>query len=122
MANAIHLICRRDDSGRLTGLALYERPDVYRSIAWEISPEDAAALVGGWVYFHPKKAQVSEFGGRVLKVEEAGSATAYGRPEIALIVRSLVAGKGQKWRGTAHGMAWTGGLVETTLPHEQGAA
>ena len=47
MAKAIHLICRRDDSGKLTGLTFVERPDIYRSVAWEISAVNAAVLVNG---------------------------------------------------------------------------
>jgi hypothetical protein len=117
MAWSIHLICRYTDTG-LRGLTLVEKPSLFRSEAWELTTAEADILVGGWVYLHPTKAEGSAFGGKVMRVADAGSVTAHGRPEIALFIESSVKGKGQKWRGANYGMAWSGGVVKGDLPHE----
>ena len=119
MPTCIHLICRSGENGGLTNLTrVPERPNVYRSETWELSRADADALAGGWLYRHPAKARPSQFRGRVLSVEESGHHTAHAKPEFAFIVKARLGGKGQKWRGAFHAMAWSSGLVEASYPHE----
>lgn len=77
------------------------------------------SLIGGWVYLHPEgKASPSEFGGVVLRVEPAkrdGKAVEDG---YALIFEARKEGRGQAWRGSSHGMAWTGGIIDAASTHE----
>ncbi len=117
MPNCIHLVCRPDKTGTLTNLKSVRHP-IYRSETWELSRADAEALVGGWLYLHPTKASPSQFGGRVISVEESGHRTARGKPEYAFLVEARLEGKGRKWRGLSHAMAWTGGVVAGSHPHE----
>jgi hypothetical protein len=119
---AIHFICRRDVDGiHLNGLSVVEGAPklTYRSCCWAISVADAEALVGGWLYLHPKKTGRSEFGGRILSFE-AGQEWpgTVNENRIAFFVEPHTEGRGQIWRGTDYGMAWTGGLVEVSLRHE----
>lgn len=83
---------------------------------------EAEELVGGWVYFHPTKRARSEFGGIVRSIEPSGGVTARGDPEVAIILEARAEARDQRWRGKAHGMAWTGGLVPLMLPHEVASA
>ena len=122
MAQSIHLICRRVHGGGLKGVTKLEPAPRFRSVSWELSAANAAALVGGWVYFHPSKTVPSEMGGRIIAVEESGERTAHDAPEVAIIFEAAVEGRGQKWRGMGHSMAWTGGNVEADLPHERPAS
>lgn len=112
MPQSTHLICRRDDGVNLNGLTkLVEGTNRYPSCCWDLSPEKAASLVGGWIYLHPKKSEPSEFGGVVLGVE----ATAIGGPSrehrYAIIFEARMEARDQPWRGADHGMAWAGGRV-----------
>lgn len=117
---AIHFICRRDDEGNLMHMDYDKASRTSRSGKWDISVEDAQSLVGGWVYFHPLKASRSEFGGTILGFEPVVDASLPHSERVVLIVRGQPDGKGQRWRGKAHGMAHSSGLVEADLPHEQG--
>jgi hypothetical protein len=120
---AIHFICKRDVDGiNLNGVSLVERTPkpIYRTCCWDIPTRDAEALIGGWVYLHPKKAASSEFGGRVIKFE-AGQEW-LGRAHenrIAFFIEAFPNGRGRVWRGADHSLAWAGGLVDADLAHEQ---
>src|SRR5215217_4270045 len=119
---AIHFICRRDVDGiNLNGVSVVQKgpSPIYRSCCWDISEPDAEALIGGWVYLHPKKTSLSEFGGRVLKFE-AGQEwlDKAHQNRVAFFLEASPRGKGQIWRGVDFSLAWTGGLVEAALPHE----
>jgi hypothetical protein len=118
MAKSIHLICRREN-GTLKGLTTVDKSaQLYRSIAWEILPSEADELVGGWVYFHPRKADKSEFGGEVVNIERLATISAHGHPEIGIVLKAKTQGRGQDWRGADHQMAHRSGLVDPDLPHE----
>jgi hypothetical protein len=119
---AIHFICRRDVDGiNLNGVSVVQKgaKPIYRSCCWDITTADAEALVGGWIYLHPKKTSPSEFGGRVLKFE-AGQEwlDKAHQNRIAFFLEARPEAKGQAWRGAGFSLAWTGGLVEVALPHE----
>ena len=118
MPKAIHLICKRITTGSLDGLSLVTKPDLFRSISWGLTEDEVAALVDGWLYLHETKATPSQIGGRIERIEPSGLLTKLGKPEFAIVFRSTRPSRQQKWRGAAHGMAWTGGLVEADLPHE----
>ena len=113
MSNALHLINRDDERGRPLNLDKVAG-DVWRTCCWMISAEDAAALVGGWVYLHSTKGEPSFFGG-VVTPEHARE------DRFAFIFGAKPKGRGQRWRGKAHSMAWTGGLVGADAAHEAGA-
>jgi len=101
---SIHFICRRG-----LNLNVVKHP-VYESGVWVVE-EEAAGLVGGMMYLHETKADKSYFGGRIdsQRIVE----TDYARSRrVVFTVTSLREGKGVRWRGAAHGMAWTSGVVE----------
>jgi hypothetical protein len=116
--NAIHLRCAREAGGGLANLTFDKASGTYRSGSWNIRADDAASLVGGWLYLHEAKTVPSQFGGKILAVEPAGQATD-AKEQVVLVVQPARQGRGQKWRGKGSMMAWSGGLVEPTLPHER---
>lgn len=117
--NAIHLKCEREAGGGLSKLTFDKPSGTYRSGSWNISPEEAESLVGGWVYLHEAKDVVSQFGGKVVTVEAAGRDAATGKDRVMLIVAPSRDGRGQKWRGQRNETAWSGGVIEASLHHEQ---
>ena len=119
--NAIHFKCERDPHGGLTNLTFDKDSKTYRSGFWNISVEDAEKLVGGWVYLHEAKTVTSQFGGQVLEFEQVEREELAKKERIVLVLAPSKAGRGQKWRGKRHEMAWTGGVIEGSLPHEQAA-
>jgi hypothetical protein len=115
--SAIHLICRRDANGDLNYLS-HDGGTIYRSGRWDINQHEAAELLNGWLYLHPTKKDPSEFGGRITAFEVVERT---GNPHPIGIVFTLEArreAREQRWRGQDHGRAWTGGVVENSLPHE----
>ncbi|MCJ2016310.1 hypothetical protein MKK84_02525 [Methylobacterium sp. E-065] len=116
MAKAIHLLCRHE-GGRYRNMVHLEG-QTYRSGWWKISEVDAQALIGGWIYLHEAKAKPSGFGGCVVRVVPAGPDDEGEGERYGLIFEAHQKGRDQAWRGASHGMAWTGGLVEATAPHE----
>jgi hypothetical protein len=118
--NAIHIICRRDDGQNLNGLTLVDSGRrLYRSCCWDIVPQEAADLSGGWLYLHPTKAMSSEFGGRIVSVEQVlDEAPVAHQERVALIFEARIEARNQTWRGMDHGRAWTGGVVAASLKHE----
>ncbi|HEV2189017.1 MAG TPA: hypothetical protein VGR70_17540 [Stellaceae bacterium] len=119
---AIHFICRRDVDGiNLNGVTVVKRglKPIYRSCCWDIPAADAEMLVGDWVYLHPKKSAPSEFGGRVIRFEAGQEWQGKAHENrIAFFLEATPLGKGKPWRGAEHSLAWTGGLIEASLPHE----
>lgn len=119
MSKSLHLICRRENAGLIGVKRIDPDENMWRSESWEISPDDANKIVGGWVYMHPAKNQPSEFGGVVVRVEHSGILDSHGRPEIAIIFQFQKEARSQKWRGETHTRAWCSGPVPKTLAHEQ---
>jgi hypothetical protein len=115
VTKAIHLINRRDGAS-LLGLTRWNgHPNSFRSCCWRIGDEEAAALIGGWVYFHESKSKPSRFGGLILGFEP-GEGDMAERKIILFQVDNLA--RQQNWRGADHDMGMWGGLVEADLPHE----
>jgi hypothetical protein len=119
---AIHFICRRNVDGiNLNGVTVVKRAPkaIYRSCCWDIPLSDAEALIGGWVYLHPKKAASSEFGGRVLRFEAGQEWLGKAHENrVAFFLEPSSEARGCPWRGADHSLAWTGGLVNASFPHE----
>jgi hypothetical protein len=117
--SAIHIICHRDERGQLKGLSCVPGSrSCHLSECWDLNDREASELRGGWVYFHATKKKRSEFGGRILDTaigERKGAAIPLG---IVFTLEARREGHGQSWRGQDHGRAWTGGVVENSLPHE----
>jgi hypothetical protein len=115
MTKAIHLINRRDGAS-LHGMSRWQGdPHGFQSCCWRISDEDAAELIGGWVYFHDTKSTPSRFGGIILGFGP-------GQGDLAdrkvVLFRADNRAREQSWRGADHGMAMWSGLVDGDLPHE----
>jgi hypothetical protein len=101
---SIHFVCH-------SGLNLHVvKHPVYESGVWDVE-KDAAKLVGGMMYLHEKKADKSYFGGRIESYRVVETDNARSR-RVIFTVTSMREGKDVGWRGTAHGMAWTSGVVE----------
>ncbi|WP_445504810.1 hypothetical protein [Microvirga sp. G4-2] len=119
MTRAIHLINKRDENNRLKGLSRDpNRPHTHRSSCWIISDEDAAELVGGWVYLHPTKAELSEFGGLILNViptKRIGNEIEDG---YEIVFESRREARNKKWRGRCYKMSWTSRVIEASYSHE----
>lgn len=117
---SIHLICRRDG---ITFEGLSPAPEgknVYMSYAWAFpSKFDLSSLTGGWIYLHPvSKNAPSEFGGVIHDITPSNRFGKAHSDGYMVVFESRKEGRGQKWRGSYHGMAWTGGIVEANFEHE----
>jgi hypothetical protein len=114
VASKIHLICR----DQLGLRCIDAKANIHTSSAWRLSPEDAAALVNGTVYFHQTKSEPSYFGGAIQSLEaiEAlpGDDEIPGRQRYVLTLKSTAEAKGARWdkRGLSHGMAWSSGVIK----------
>jgi hypothetical protein len=117
MAKAIHLINRRDGAS-LHGMSRWPgEPAGFRRCCWHISDEQAAELIGGWVYFHETKSTPARFGGLILGFEPGDG----DMPDRKIILfRGDGRTRGAKWRGADHGMAMWSGVIDADLPHEAG--
>jgi hypothetical protein len=119
---AVHLICRREGHS-FVGLTLIDREQkLYRSCCWAFPPtDDLNNLVGGWLYLHPdSKSHPSKFGGviqEVLLTPVEGMAI---EDRYTFVFEARPEGRDQAWRGKHHGMAWTSGIIDASLPHEIG--
>lgn len=101
---AIHFICRNFD-----GIEKSEAMPRYTSKAWVVSEDVAEKIVGANVYFHETKGEPSYFGGLIDKIERLAA------PDDDRVIIHLTAtkeGRGVRWTGADHDMAWTSGLVE----------
>lgn len=113
--SAAHFICRRDGAS-LHGMSRWDGdPHGFRSCCWLISDEDAAELIGGWVYFHEAKATPSRFGGIILGFEPGEGDMAHRK---VILFRADNRAREQQWRGADHAMAMWSGVVEGDRPHE----
>jgi hypothetical protein len=113
---AIHIISRREGIS-LRGLKRVEGT-TYRSCCWAFSKEEAESLIGAWLFLHPvAKSEPSEFGGIIKGVEPAkrdGDVAI--KDGYAFIVEAKKQGKGRRWQGADHYMAWNSGVIEIEDP------
>lgn len=110
MAKALHLICRgRMGLSRVAGTA-----DQWESRSWQLPAEMVADAVDALLCLHEAKAEPAYFGGVVLAVLPDPEPIADDKSGPRYIIRFAfdAAARGQRWQGAAHGMAWSGGLVE----------
>lgn len=118
MTKALHLVCHREGT-TLRGLRRWEGdPKGYRSCCWLVSDAQAAALIGGWIYFHEKKSAPSTFGGQIVGFEPGECEGEDMADRKVILFRAAAEGRGQSWRGRDYGMAWGSGVVDADLEHE----
>lgn len=101
----LHLLCR--DRLNLTRGA---EPNTWESGFWDVSPTDAATLVGGMLYLHQTKGDRSYFGGRI----SAFKGVETDRPRGARIVFAFTfdeKARGASWQGAKLAMAVKSGVV-----------
>jgi len=109
---AAHFICKREGSG-LRNLSLIDKHEmIYRSGNWDLSLGEARTLIGGMIFLHPTKSELSAFGGEVLGVAEVLDNSLARAKRVIFRVRATLKGRGVKWRGQAHAMASYGGIIE----------
>ena len=116
--SAIHLICGRDDGVSLNNLSHDKATKRDYCGNWDLAVTDADSLVDGWLYLHPSKGALSEFGGRVVGHRVIQDDSLAHEERVVFILEADQQGRGQRWRGQDHQRAWTGGVVVATLPHE----
>jgi len=102
---SIHFICRGGE-----GVRLIERP-IYESGNWDVTPEEAAQLIGGMLYLHETKRKHSYFGGRINSYRLVETDAAHGQ-RIIFTLTATPEAKGAKWLGPDHDRAWTSGVAE----------
>ena len=102
----LHLICRRE-------LNLSKRDkDRWVSGKWDMKPDEASRLIGGTLYLHETKAELSYFGGEVIAVEEVLADDVKKPERIQFVFKPTMAAKNIKWRGQDHARAWCSGIIE----------
>ncbi len=117
MPFAIHLLNKLDDTGRPRLLTLLGGTSC-QTCCWKLSADDAASLVGGWVYLHDKKSEVARIGGVVTAVAPAKEPGFTDQGRYAITFTSRAEAKRMRWRGAKYGMAWTGGVIPADAAHE----
>src|ERR1700679_378157 len=118
MSKSMHLKCVKLANGQAMNVSHIEGTSNFISGYWDISDREAEALIGGWLYLHETKASLSYRGGKISGFNHEIRTDVVHQNRIGLIFRPVVEAIGIVWRGQRHDMAWTGGLVETDLPHE----
>ena len=113
---SIHIICKRAVSGSKwsgrTGVYLIDpEKHIYASGKWDIKIDDALKLVGGNLYLHETKGNKSDFGGKILEVQEASLPHKAREQRVEFIFQATLEHKGQVWRGASHTMAWNSGIL-----------
>ncbi len=99
-----HFICKNGLGIKPTG------NQEYTSEAWDLNEAEAANLIGGTIYFHESKDEISYFGGTVLRIESIKSdAARENRIKFYLIPK--IQAKGKRWQGKSHSMAWFSGII-----------
>ncbi len=61
MPKSVHMICHCNGKGYRGYRGLFEEEGRLRSEAWKMDESTAAALKGGWAYFHESRNQPSTF-------------------------------------------------------------
>lgn len=122
MSWAIHLVCGHDERHQPNNVSPEPGTKTFWSGNWDLSEDDAARLVGGWIYLHATKGSPSYYGGPVRAFSPVTVSGVARQRRIRFRFAPSFLAKGRRWRGQDHGRAWTGGLVEASLPHEAAPA
>jgi|TARA_B110000261_G_C12976291_1_gene314585 hypothetical protein len=110
----LHLICRREPEGigRLNLRLLDKESKIYISGKWLFSIEEAKTLVGGMIFLHETKSDLSAFGGLVTEVQETTFDDKSQKNRVEFIFEARKEGRGVAWGGASHSMAWTSGFLD----------
>jgi hypothetical protein len=118
MASSVHLVCKPHGLS-FYGLKLIDPKHlIYRSGAWKLSLGDAERIKGGWVYMHAARTALSDFGGKIYRVDSLQNGIGDGELIFAIVFQVRREARDQKWRGDNRAPAWSGGLVPSALAHE----
>jgi hypothetical protein len=112
---AIHAICHRVNGKVLNLRQIGKGTGVFGSGWWKVTPEDAEALIGGWLYLHESSGEKSHFLGRIQSLGEPKD----GAVEFVVVRRPGI--DNQKWRGPKAGQNPVDNfrIVDTpNYPHE----
>lgn len=120
MAKAIHLICGHDDRDQPNNRTFDVKARAFWSGNWDLSDDDAKAMIGGWIYLHVTKAQPSYYGGPVQDYAWVKTPGVAHEDRVKFRFQPSFIARGLDWHGQDHERAWTGGLVDATQTHEQG--
>jgi len=123
----LHLVNKTlEDSYKRMGInKIKGEKNKYWSCCWKFKLEDAKKLIGGSIYFHPTKNELSTFGGQVIDVQPMkinGIATEYYTPtpgdenkpqdRVYFTFEFTNEHRGQVWRGKDNTRGWTGGIID----------
>ena len=120
IVKAIHLKCERDENGFLKNLKIINRGGIlYDSGNWDMHVSEAESLVGGWLYLHPAKKKLSEYGGKIVSWQKIVDEDKAHSERVVFKFEAKKQAQGKKWRGKNHTMAWQSGVVEADYDHEK---
>jgi len=108
----LHIICRREGIGFKGVTRETDDRTIYSSGHWDIPFEEAKLLIGGMIYLHPSKTEVSHFGGLVIDVRSVIREECKRENRVVFVFRPLLEAKNVKWSGADHSMAWSSGIHE----------
>lgn len=118
MVNSVHFKCVKLKNGQAMYVSHVEGTTNFLSGYWDISEAEAQALIGGWLYLHETKSAPSYRGGKICGFKHEVRTDVARQHRIGLLFRPRMEAVGAMWRGAAHDMAWSSGLVEANFPHE----
>lgn len=108
----LHLICRRNGTGRLGVRLVDKEAKIYVSGRWVFSLDEAEMLVGGMIFLHETKSDLSAFGGTVIDVQNTIADDKSQENRVEFTFKATPEAKGVAWSGASHSMAWTSGILD----------
>lgn len=118
MPKAIHLKCLHDERGQPANMTFDTASRTFWSGNWDLSDDEAEALVGGWIYLHTAKSERSYYGGPITGFSRIKVGGTSRNDRVRLKFQPMAVARNKVWRGLQAGRAWTGGLVDADKPHE----
>ena len=114
LAKCIHIICRKNDSGdgyRNLHQTNPER-DIWTSGNWLLSDEAIEQLVNGYLFLHETKADPAYFAAKILSYHWIVDSSFDNPNRVVFTVERIEPLSGRSWKGSDHGPAWTGYVVD----------
>ena len=102
-----HLICKSAN-----GVSKADGKNTYFSGSWVIPKEEANELIGGRLYLHENKSEPSYFGGSVVEWRNSKREVGAIEEGVTFVIEADKDGKGARWKGNSHAMAWFSGIVD----------
>lgn len=110
---AMHAICHYKNGRPDNLFQIGKGQGVFRSGYWRISPQEAPALRGGWLYLHETSNKPAYFMARIEEVGEPDSEGKYN-----LLVKKDSSRVDVTWRGSTPTPSRYVSIVEANRPHE----